>query len=213
MRSAPARMAEGAVTIRPLGAADLPAYKLLRDEMLQAHPEAFTSDAATERAKEPSEYLQRLGLDRRDGGHFLLGAWLADRLVGAIGCERDARVKVRHIGHVIGMMVRPELRGRGVGRELLEACIGEARRASGLETLTLTVTAGNAPAVSLYESIGFVRYGLLERALLLLQRPLPRQAAHGAAALSRAAAGVATVLRHEAGARPGAARSRPPNRG
>ena len=74
------------------------------------------------------------------------------------------RLKVRHIGHVIGMMVRPEARGRGLGALLLEACIAEARHA-GLEMLTLTVTAGNAGAVRLYERHGFVAYGTLRRAI------------------------------------------------
>jgi len=152
------------VTIRPLGAADLADYKRLRDEMLALHPEAFTSDAETEAAKEPSDYLHRLGLDRKDGGHFLLGAWRGRRLLGAIGCERQARVKVRHVGHVIGMMVRPEARGAGIGALLVEACIGEARDA-GLEMLTLTVTAENAGAVRLYERHGFASYGTLRRAL------------------------------------------------
>ena len=45
--------------------------------MLALHPEAFTSDAASEAKKEAADYLHRLGLDRRDGGHFVLGAWQA----------------------------------------------------------------------------------------------------------------------------------------
>lgn len=150
--------------VRPLTVADLPAYKALRDEMLFAHPEAFTSDAATEARKEPAEYLQRLGVGRREGGHFTLGAWRGSKLMGAIGCEREASVKMSHIGHVIGMMVRPEARGQGIGRALLETTIAEARRA-GLETLMLTVTAGNASAVALYESSGFFVWGTLARAL------------------------------------------------
>jgi ribosomal protein S18 acetylase RimI-like enzyme len=150
--------------VRPLAAADLPDYKQLRDEMLLAHPEAFTSDAATEQKKEPAEYLHRLGLDRRDGGHFVLGAWRGQRLVGAIGCEREARLKVRHIGHIVGMMVRAEARRRGVGQALLDACIAEARRC-GLEMLTLTVTAANRGAVQLYEQRGFAPYGTLRRAI------------------------------------------------
>lgn len=157
-------MIEPFAEVRPLGAADLPDYKALRDEMLLAHPEAFTSDAAAEQRKEPAEYLQRLGLGRTDGGHFVLGARRGPRLLGAIGCERDPRTKVRHVGHVIGMMVRPEARGQGVGRALLAACVGEARRA-GLEMLTLNVTAGNVPAIALYESSGFVTCGRVPRAL------------------------------------------------
>jgi ribosomal protein S18 acetylase RimI-like enzyme len=153
-----------AVTIRPLGAADLADYKRLRDEMLALHPEAFTSDAEGDAGKEPTDYLHRLGLERRDGGQFMLGVWRGKRLVGAIGCERDPRRKVRHIGHVIGMMVRPEARGAGLGTLLVEACIAEARHA-GLEMLTLTVTADNAGAVRLYERHGFTGYGTLRRAL------------------------------------------------
>ena len=156
-------MSEFAV-VRRLGAPDLPDYKRLRDEMLLAHPEAFTSDAAADRRKEPADYLQRLGVDRHDGGHFLLGALRGTRLVGAIGCERETREKVRHVGHVIGMMVRSEARRHGVGRGLLDACIALARQA-GLETLTLSVTAGNAAAIGLYESTGFVPFGLLPRAI------------------------------------------------
>ena len=157
-------MSDASVTIRRLAASDLPAYKRLRDEMLLAHPEAFTSDADTEAKREPADYLQRLGLDRREGGHFLLGAWRGRQLIGAIGCEREPRSKVRHIGHVIGMMVRAEARQHGVGRALLDACIAAATSA-GLEMLTLTVTAGNASAVQLYERCGFVAYGTLPRAL------------------------------------------------
>ena len=160
-------MAESAVAIRALAAADLPAYKSLRDEMLFAHPEASTSDATEEVVKEPADYLQRLGLDRRERGQFVLGAWRGERLVGTVGLERDRRRKGRHIGHIVGMMVRPEARGHGVGRELLEALIGEARRTEGMEMLTLTVTDGNTAAVGLYETSGFVRYGLLVRAIRL----------------------------------------------
>ena len=35
---------DGAITIRALDDGDLPDYKLLRDSMLRAHPEAFTSN-------------------------------------------------------------------------------------------------------------------------------------------------------------------------
>jgi RimJ/RimL family protein N-acetyltransferase len=154
-----------APTLRRLGEADLAAYKALRDTLLASDPSAFTSDAPTEAVKPASSYLGRFGLDRPEGGQFVIGAWRGDRLVGAIGCERDRRIKVRHSGHVIGMMVRPDERGHGIGRQLLDVLIAEARRVEGLEMLTLTVTAGNAPAIRLYERTGFTRYGSLPRAI------------------------------------------------
>jgi RimJ/RimL family protein N-acetyltransferase len=150
-------------SIRRLVAGDLPAYKALRDEVLAAHPEAFTSDPEPERAA--ASYLSRVDIGLHGGGAFTLGAWQGRRLVGAVSCERDARAKVRHIGHLIGMMVRVDAQGGGIGRALLAACIDEARRVDGLSLLTLNVTTGNAPAVHLYERAGFVRHGRLAQAI------------------------------------------------
>lgn len=156
------------LTIRRLVEADLPAYKALRDEMLAAHPEAFTSDAAAERARPASAYAERLGVDALPGADpafFAFGAFWGERLVGAFACERDGRAKVRHAGHLIGMMVRPEARRAGLGRALLDACVDEVRRIGAIEMLTLSVTATNADAVRLYRRAGFVRYGTLPRAI------------------------------------------------
>ena len=154
----------GSATIRRLVAADLLAYKVLRDDMLAAYPEAFTSSPTLERSAQ--SYHARLGLERADGGEFTLGAWDDEaRLVGAITCERDPRPKVHHIGHLIGMMVRTEAQGAGTGRALLDACIAQARAADGLTMLTLTVTVGNDGAQNLYERAGFVACGQLPRAI------------------------------------------------
>ncbi|CAN5798784.1 GNAT family N-acetyltransferase [soil metagenome] len=155
--------------IRRLVPDEMPAYKALRDQTLADNPEAFTSDAATERRKEPASYLPRLGSGGSDGGHFTLGAWLGEttamQLVGAISCEREPRIKVRHTGHITGMMVKSGCSGQGIGRALLIAAIAEAHSADGLEMLTLSVTASNLVAIRLYESLGFVRYGRLPGAI------------------------------------------------
>ena len=153
------------ITIRPLLVEELGAYKALRDTILAQHPSAFTSDAAESVGRSADSYRDRLGLDRPRSGHFTLGAWDGAALVGAISCERENRIKVRHVGHLIGMMVRADAQGRGVGRALLNECIATARRADGLEMLTLSVTAGNAAAITLYERLGFERYGSLPRAI------------------------------------------------
>lgn len=154
-------------SLRALGGEDASAYKALRDEMLARHPEAFTSDADAEAAKPAASYLARFGDGAADCRRFTLGAWIGPRLCGAISCENDDRVKVRHIGHIVGMMVREEARGRGLGRALLHACIARARRTPGLEMLTLSVTGSNAAAVALYRAAGFDCYGRLPQAIKL----------------------------------------------
>jgi ribosomal protein S18 acetylase RimI-like enzyme len=163
-------MAEG-VRLRALGADDLPQYKALRDAMLALHPEAFTSDAQDELPKPASSYLSRLG---PQAGQFTLGAWAGERLVGAISCERDARRKVAHIVHVIGMMVLPHARRHGVGSTLLRTLIERARGVSGVEMVTLSVTANNSAAKSLYERAGFERYGCLRGAVKLANSRLDK---------------------------------------
>ena len=67
-----------------------------------------------------------------------------------------------------GLMVLPGHTGRGLGSALVERCIAEARQASGLETLLLSVNDSSHRVVQLYERAGFRRYGLLPRAVRLL---------------------------------------------
>lgn len=150
-------------SIRALAEHDLEAYKALRDHALAHHEEAFTSDAATEAARNAQSYRARLG-GEPDGG-FTLGAWRGDRLVGAITCERDPRIKVRHIGHIVGTMVASDQQSQGIGRALLDALIARASADAELHQLTLSVTASNRAAVRLYEAAGFTRYGSLPRAI------------------------------------------------
>ncbi|MDN3919914.1 GNAT family N-acetyltransferase [Roseateles violae] len=152
--------------IEPLGEAGLPAYKALRDRMLAGHPEAFTSDAETERLRAADSYRGRLGGD--GAALFSLGAWLGSQLVGAITVEREPRVKVRHIAHIVGMMVDDAVQGRGIGARLLDAALERLRREEPeLEMVVLSVTRGNGAALRLYASRGFERYGRLPGAIKL----------------------------------------------
>jgi ribosomal protein S18 acetylase RimI-like enzyme len=153
------------VRIRLMGPPDLAAYKTLRDLMLAAHPEAFSSDADTELRRPPETYLARVAGVGDGGWPFTVTAWRGEWLCGAVTCERDSRLKVRHIGRIVGMMVHPAACGRGIGRALLEASVGLCLRRGGVELLTLSVTSGSVAAIGLYERAGFVRYGRLERAV------------------------------------------------
>ena len=96
------------------------------------HPEAFTSDARDRAASTPPQsYLGRLGLERPEGGHFLLGALARRRAWSArSACERDdAHQGAPHRASIVGMMVRARRAATGIGRALLDA-LHRRRRAS-----------------------------------------------------------------------------------
>jgi len=92
------------------------------------------------------------GLERAPNGFLLVAE--AGGIVGALSVEGGRFRKVRHVGEV-GVSVVRDWRGRGVGRCLMEAAIAAAKTSPELARLSLRVFASNAPAVHLYESIGF----------------------------------------------------------
>jgi ribosomal-protein-alanine N-acetyltransferase len=61
--------------------------------------------------------------------------------------------------HINNVAVRPEYRGRGFGRRLIERAIEDGRRRGAIRAL-LEVRSGNAPARQLYEKLGFAAIGV-----------------------------------------------------
>lgn len=161
------RPGAASVAIRAMLEPDLLAYKALRDAMLAGHPEAFTSDAETERLRDLASYRSRLAGGSNGMTLFTLLALDGSRVVGALTCEREPRHKVQHLANLVGMMVADTHRGRGIGRALLAAGLDRVRATPGLAQITLSVTAGNRAAIGLYRSAGFERYGHLPDAIRL----------------------------------------------
>lgn len=152
------------LTLRLLTETDLPAYKSLRDIGLQHDPEAFTSDFDSASVLPPAAYATRLG--RPPDDHFILGAFDAGGvLLGAVVCQRMARLKQRHVAELVGMIITPKTRRQGIGTALLAEFDRLVRRLPGLQQVVLSVTASNRHAQALYEHAGFVRYGLQPRAV------------------------------------------------
>ena len=61
---------------------------------------------------------------------------------------------MRHVGS-IGMAVRDDWQGRGVGTALMEAALDLADNWLNLTRVELSVYVDNAPAIALYEKFGF----------------------------------------------------------
>jgi ribosomal protein S18 acetylase RimI-like enzyme len=83
-------------------------------------------------------------------------------LLGLAYWRRYDRPTHRPHADVEKVAVSPAAQGRGLGRRLMTTLIAAAQTA-GIEVLTLDLRADNTRAATLYESLGFQRYGLLPR--------------------------------------------------
>jgi len=149
------------VNIRRLRAGDAQAYRQLMLQAYALHPQAFTS-SVSERATLPINWWESRLNSRLD---VLLGAFVEDELVGIVGLALEPREKARHKALLFGMYVSEQHRQRGLGQRLLETALAEARRHAFLRLVQLTVTAGNDPAIQLYQRCGFALYGLEPQAI------------------------------------------------
>jgi ribosomal protein S18 acetylase RimI-like enzyme len=99
----------------------------------------------------------------RLGTRTVLGAFSDMKLVAMAGFAIQQGQKRAHKGLLWGMYVRPDARGTGVGRRLIEAVLDVARQR--VELIQLTVVRDNEQARRLYASLGFLDYGLEKHAL------------------------------------------------
>ena len=81
------------------------------------------------------------------------------QMIGTAGFFRRPNNKERHKGHIWGVYVRPESRGKGVGSALMKEIVRRARELDGLEQITLVASA-KLPAQRLYKALGFESYGI-----------------------------------------------------
>jgi len=127
-------------------------------------PTAFGSSYAAETSRTLAEIIAVLQTTA-NSPTGVFGAFVDDRLVGIAALACTTAEKVAHNGTVWGMYVTPAFRQRGVSQSLLDAIISHARTFPHIRNLKLGVNASNAAAISLYQSRGFIRYGLERDAL------------------------------------------------
>jgi RimJ/RimL family protein N-acetyltransferase len=148
--------------IRRLTSTDLESYRELRLEALKTAPRAFGSDYEESKARSLKQ-LTHFITDEPD--RFMLGAYLDQRLIGIVSLMRWTSIKNQHKAEINQMYVTPDARGLGAARQMMNTLMAMAKQLPGLETLNLTVVVPNTEAKSLYESLGFVSYGLEARSL------------------------------------------------
>lgn len=145
--------------ILKLGPEDWALFRAVRLEALERAPHVFGT-ALHQEVDQPDSWW-RGRLESADLG--VHAARLAGDAVGMAGWMLPAAANARHRAYVWGVYVREGLRGTGIGRALVVAAIDEASAAS--EAVDLHVLTDNAPAIRLYESLGFRIVGTVPRAL------------------------------------------------
>lgn len=145
-------------TIRPLRPDEAEAYVALRREMLHDAPWAFSASPLPndDRACDAAHMRESLA----NPENVVVGAFAGGSLIASVGVMRSPRAKFRHTAHIWGVYVTPQHRGKGLAREVMLAAIGTARAWPGVVCVRLSASALSTTARALYESLGFVTWGI-----------------------------------------------------
>jgi len=143
-----------AITIRQAGIDDARAMVAYMGDLVGEGLDTIAIRTAP-RLEDQREFIERARL----ADHAAI--WLAVEgpvVVGLLDVWGGERADMRHLGR-IGLSVARDLRGRGLGRRLLQAAIDQARGWPDFCRLELECVPWNAPAIRLYESLGFEHEG------------------------------------------------------
>ena len=120
----------------------------------------------------PDDFLDGLDVEKRTNMWreltqdpdkiIFIGEYTEDNIVGfsALGSSRDPDANPS-TAEVSAIYVHPEKWGKGIGRALLSASLGEVRK-RGFDQLTLWVLEANQRARTFYESFGFIQDGAVK---------------------------------------------------
>ncbi|WP_426071505.1 GNAT family N-acetyltransferase [Janthinobacterium sp. DSP2-3-3] len=169
-----------ATTVRPLTPDDASAYRALRLAGIAELPAAFSTTHAAESGLPLAQIAQRL---RATFHQIIFGVFNEKQLIAIAGLRREPIAVVHDKASLWGVYVAPQARGRGAGRQLVQAAITHACAIPELGRVRLAVAQDNHAALSLYLSCGFVLAdSCASDGMLQLQLLLPRPARASASA-------------------------------
>jgi len=143
------------VQIRPAEPADAAALVELATSVASEPEGWLLADARWRSVGDERRYIRAL---RRHPHAALFVADSDGQLVGRLSLSRDPNPASTHVAD-LGLMVAAGHRRRGIGTALLQAAESWARTAR-ISKLELHVFPHNAPAIALYERLGYLREGL-----------------------------------------------------
>ena len=137
--------------IRPAGPEDAAGIAALR-----RMPGVFEQAASlpSDRSRRMEELLRQPGQNR----HFLVAVSPDNTVLGLVMLTVDSNPRRRHAGG-LGIMVRTDWQGRGVGTALMKAALELEDNWLMLRRVELEVYADNEGAIRLYQRLGFETEG------------------------------------------------------
>ncbi len=144
--------------------------RLIRESDIEGFWTALDSVAsekkflATTRAP-PLERTREFIMENIRANHAQYVAEVDGRIVGWADAIPGGRDSTAHMA-AVGMGIVESCRGQGIGRQLLEQVIEHCWR-NRLVRIELEVFVDNAPAIALYEKLGFQYEGRLRKARLI----------------------------------------------
>ena len=143
--------------LRRLTPDDAAAFRDIRLEALQTHPEAFGAEFEAEAQRSLEDWQKNIATKT------FFTAETEGKLIGMVAFVRHSGRKVEHSGKIISMYVRPDVQAHGVGAALLTMALDYAKTL--VEQVFLCCVTQNEKAFRFYKRHGFVVYGTEPRVL------------------------------------------------
>jgi ribosomal protein S18 acetylase RimI-like enzyme len=121
-------------------------FREIRLMGMNTDPQAFGGDLTEEKNRKEPQWRERLGSPER----LFYIAEEGDRFVSMAGAKKIADKRWL----LVGVYTRPEYRGKGLARQLIEKVITELQH-KGVDAIRLMVNIDQKDAVHLYEKLDF----------------------------------------------------------
>lgn len=139
--------------------ADATDFQAARLRALADHPTSFASSVSQESGHSLEFVAGRLDPTLENATFGVFHNAPHPTLVGIAGVARESWPKLHHRCEIWGVWVDPDFRGKGLARQLLQACIDHAWDLDGVRCVVLGVNVRNETAIALYRSMGFIVIG------------------------------------------------------
>ncbi len=143
---------------------DASALQALRASALVESPTAFGASPTEDFSRSLAETEARLVID---ANRAIFGLFDGTVLIAISGVAREVTAKLAHKASIWGVYVSPTHRGAGAGKMLLLQALKFASNLTGVLQVNLFVNSTNANAIALYESLGFVTFGVEHNGLMI----------------------------------------------